>query len=107
MQENKQELIIDNEIPKIETITPIEAGRVIGKNAEFIRAGLRQGKFDYFGTAVQGETGQWNYLIIKSKFLEYVGLKTKVISILEKEIAEVKLLREKEIARMLEAFPYL
>ena len=56
---------------------------------------------------MQGETGQWNYLIIKSKFLEYVGLKTKVISILEREEAERKLLREKEIARTLEAFPYL
>lgn len=60
-----------------------------------------QGKFNYFGTAVQGETGQWNYLIVKSKFLEYVGLKAKVISILEKEEEMAKLLKEKEITRML------
>ena len=62
MQESEEELI-DNEIPKIETITPAEAGRILRKNPEFIRAGLKQGKFDYFGTAVQSETGQWNYLI--------------------------------------------
>lgn len=58
---------------RIETITPFEAGKIIGKNAEFIRAGLRQGRFG-FGTAVQGKTGRWNYTIIKNKFLEYVGI---------------------------------
>jgi len=105
--ENKQELINDNKISIVETITPAEAGRILRKNPEFIRAGLKQGKFDYFGTAVQGETGQWNFLIIKSKFLEYIGLKPKVISILEKEEEVAKLIKEKEIARMLEAFPHL
>ena len=92
---------------RIETITSEVAAKAIGKSAEFIRAGLKQGKFDYFGTAVQGETGQWNYLIIKSRFLEYIGLKPKVISILEKEEEMAKLLKEKEIARMLELFPHL
>lgn len=58
---------------RVETITPEEAGRIIGKNAEFIRAGLRQERFN-FGTAVQGKTGQWNYNIIKSKFYEYAGI---------------------------------
>lgn len=57
---------------KIEKITPTEAGRILGKGAEFIRAGLRQNKFP-FGTAVQSENGRWNYLIIKSKFYEYIG----------------------------------
>lgn len=60
-------------MPEIETITPEEAAKIIHKNAEFIRAGLRQGKFD-FGTAVESKTGQWNYLIIKSKFLMYLGI---------------------------------
>ena len=59
---------------QVETITPAEAGKVIRKNAEFIRAGLRQQRFP-FGTAVQSKTGQWNYTIIKSKFLDYVGIK--------------------------------
>lgn len=53
-------------------MTPIEAGKIINKNPEFIRAGLRQGRFD-FGTAIQSKTGKWNYVIIKSKFLEFVG----------------------------------
>lgn len=57
----------------IETLTPFEAGKILGKNAEFIRAGLRQNKFS-FGTAVEGASGQWNYLIIKSKFLEFAGI---------------------------------
>lgn len=63
------------ELSKVETITPYEAGKIIGKNAEFIRAGLRQKIFD-FGSAVQNEkTGRWNYNIIKNKFFEYAGVK--------------------------------
>lgn len=59
----------------VETITPYEAGKVLGKNQETIRAGLRQGKFP-FGTAIPPEEpgGNWNYIIIKSKFLEYAGI---------------------------------
>lgn len=57
---------------EVETIAPAEAGKVIHKNAEFIRAGLRQGRFD-FGTAVESKSGQWNYVIFKDKFLEYIG----------------------------------
>lgn len=61
---------------QVETITPYEAGKIIHKNAEFIRSGLRQGIFD-FGTAVPPEKtgGDWNYVIIKSKFFEFAGLK--------------------------------
>ena len=59
----------------VETNTPYEAGKVLGKNQETIRAGLRQGKFP-FGTAIPPEEpgGNWNYIIIKSKFLEYAGI---------------------------------
>ena len=42
------------EIQSVETMTPYEAGKYLGKNAEFIRAGLRQNKFD-FGVAVASE----------------------------------------------------
>ena len=59
---------------EVETMTPAEAGKIIHKNAEFVRAGLRLGRFD-FGTAVESKSGQWNYIIFKNKFLEYVGLK--------------------------------
>ena len=58
---------------EVETITPAEAGKMIHKNAEFIRAGLRQGRFD-FGPAVEGKNGQWNYVILKEKFFKYVGI---------------------------------
>lgn len=64
------------DIEKIETITPETAGKVLHKNAEFVRAGLRQDRFP-FGTAVQSESGQWNYLIIKSKFLDYIGVERR------------------------------
>ena len=62
-------------IPSVETITPYEAGRIIKKNAEYIRSGLRQNRFN-FGSAVPPEKpgGEWNYNIIKSKFLEYAGI---------------------------------
>ncbi len=63
------------EIKPIETMTPYDAGRILKKNAETIRAGLRQGRFP-FGTAIppEEEGGNWNYIIIKNKFLEYAGI---------------------------------
>lgn len=63
---------------KVETLTPIEAARIIGKNPEYIRAGLRQGVFN-FGSAVppKNPKGRWNYNIIKSKFYEYAGIKER------------------------------
>lgn len=66
------------EIPKVETLTPYEAGKIIGKNAEYIRAGLRAGRQEFlqFGSAVPPEEtgGNWNYNIIKSKFLRYADI---------------------------------
>lgn len=64
-----------NEIPRVETITPEEAGNIVGKSAEWIRAKIRQGVS--WGDCTQVTPGQWNYLIIKSKFLEYLGQKSK------------------------------
>ena len=61
---------------RVETITPYEAGKLIGKNAEYIRAGLRANRFN-FGSAVQSKTGRWNYNIIKSKFLDYAGVERR------------------------------
>lgn len=65
----------DGELLPVETITPYEAGKLIHKNAEYVRALLRQGRVDW-GTAAESKSGQWNYNIIKSKFLEYAGLKS-------------------------------
>ncbi len=63
----------------IETITPIEAAKYIHRNAEFIRAGLRAEKFP-FGTAIPPKKpgGTWSYIILKSKFLEYLGVEMEV-----------------------------
>lgn len=60
-----------DDLPEVRTITPYEAGKKLHKNAEWIRAGLRQGKFP-FGTAIQNKTGGWNYIIFEKKFCEYV-----------------------------------
>lgn len=61
---------------KVETLTPYDAARILGKNAEYIRTGLQLGRFN-FGTAVppKKEGGRWNYIIIKSKFLEFANIK--------------------------------
>ena len=60
----------------VETITPNQAAKVLHKNAEFVRAGLRANRFP-FGTAVppEKEGGRWNYIIIKSKFIEFANVK--------------------------------
>lgn len=67
-------------VEPVEIITPQQAARLIGKNAEFIRAGLRQERIPFinFGSAVQEKEGSdWNYNIIKSKFFEYAGITKK------------------------------
>ena len=75
----KREEEIKMEVKKVETLTPIEAAKIIGKNPEYIRAGLRQGVFN-FGSAVppKKEGGNWNYNIIKSKFYEYAGIREEM-----------------------------
>lgn len=82
----------EKEIKPVDTLTPYEAARIIGKNAEYIRAGLRANRFD-FGSAVppEEEGGKWNYNIIKSKFLEYAGIKK------ESDTSENKNSEQKEI----------
>lgn len=60
-----------NDLPEVKTITPYEAAKKLHKNAEWIRAGLRQGKFS-FGTAIQSKSGRFNYIIYEKKFYEYV-----------------------------------
>ena len=65
------------ELESVKTLTPAQAGALIHKNAEYIRAGLRQGRFD-FGSAVQGKNGRWNYNIIESKFLKYAGKEVSI-----------------------------
>lgn len=68
---------MEDEIEDVKTITPQEAGKILHKNAEFIRAGLRQKVFP-FGVAVQSKSGQYNYLIFKDKLLKFAGIKKGV-----------------------------
>lgn len=42
------------ELPEVERVTPFEAGKKLHTNAETVRAGLRQGKFN-FGVAIQSK----------------------------------------------------
>lgn len=80
------------DIVRVETLTPEQAGKIIGKNAEYIRALLRQGRVTW-GTAVESKTGQWNYNIIKSKFFEYANIKEKkqydLLNLIYLELVEI------------------
>ncbi|MBP3463826.1 MAG: hypothetical protein J6K45_05035 [Clostridia bacterium] len=60
---------------KVKTLSPYETGRIIGTNAETVRAGLRSQRFN-FGTAIppKKEGGRWIYNIIASKVYEYAGI---------------------------------
>lgn len=62
---------MDDEIEEIERMTPAEVAIKLHTTAETVRAGLRQDKFP-FGIAFKGNTGQWNYIIIKSKFNNWI-----------------------------------
>lgn len=66
-------------MPEVKTITPAEAAKMMHKNAEFVRAGLRSNRFN-FGTAVPPKDpgGKWNYVIIANKFYEFLGMKGEI-----------------------------
>ena len=51
---------------KVETLKVTDVAKILHKNAEWVRAGLRQGSLP-FGNAVQSASGRWNYIIIESK----------------------------------------
>lgn len=83
---------MEEDIKRVETLTPEQAGKIIGKNPEYIRALLRQGKVNW-GTAVESKRGRWNYNIIRSKFLEYVNIKDekqdKLLNLIYLELVEI------------------
>ena len=56
---------------EIKRLTPADIAPKLKMSVEGVRAALRQDKFP-FGIAFQGKTGQWNYLIIKSKFEKWL-----------------------------------
>ena len=50
-----------------------EAASLMGKSIEFVRAGLRDGRFP-FGSAVK-LSSRWSYHISPELFYEYIGIK--------------------------------
>ncbi len=62
---------MEKENEEVERLTPADVARILKMSVEGVRAALRQDKFP-FGIAFQGKTGQWYYLIIKSKFEEWL-----------------------------------
>lgn len=68
-----------DELKPVETITPLEFGRMIGMNQDKVRAGIRQGKWK-FATAIEPEKSndKWTYNIIKNGALEYAGIRKEV-----------------------------
>lgn len=60
------------ELLEVEKMTPLEVSKVLHTTAETIRAGLRHGKFP-FGIAFKGTKGNWIYIIIKSKFYNWLN----------------------------------
>lgn len=60
---------VENE--EVERLSPTDIAPILKMSVEGVRAALRQDKFP-FGIAFQGRTGQWNYLIIKSKFEKWL-----------------------------------
>ena len=83
---------MEEDIKRVETLTPEQAGKIIGKNPEYIRALLRQGKVNW-GTEVESKRGRWNYNIIRSKFLEYVNVKNEkqynLLNLIYLELVEI------------------
>lgn len=52
-----------------------EAARLMGASQQFLREGLKQGKFSW-GTAVK-MSGRWTYFINAIKFEEETGIKVR------------------------------
>jgi hypothetical protein len=63
----------NKELQVIETITPEEAGKIIGKSPNWIRARLKEGNCNW-GDCTQITPNQYNFIIFKNKFLEFVGI---------------------------------
>lgn len=62
---------MEAENEEVERLSPTDIAPILKMSVEGVRAALRQDKFP-FGIAFQGRTGQWNYLIIKSKFEKWL-----------------------------------
>lgn len=58
---------------KIKPLSPVQkAARLMGKSVSFVHIGLQRGILP-FGSAIQGEKGQWSYYISPKQFKEFTG----------------------------------
>jgi hypothetical protein len=63
------------EIEPVETISPYEFGRIIRMTQNKVRAGIKQGKWDFAKAIEPEKPGEdWTFNIIKSRALEYAGI---------------------------------
>ena len=56
---------------KVEKITVSEAAAIMGVTPQFLRMGLRQGRFSEFGVAVKMK--RWAYYINAERFYKYLA----------------------------------
>ncbi len=62
---------VDRAQPMMVKLTVLEAATILGVTAQFLRMGLRQGRFSEFGTAVKFR--RWAYYINSERFYTYVN----------------------------------
>lgn len=67
------------EIKRVEKMTPLQAGKIIGMAQSKVRAGLRQGVLP-FGVAIapEKEGEKWTYNIIASKVYKYADIEDRI-----------------------------
>ena len=56
---------------KVEKLTVSEAAAIMGVTPQFLRMGLRQGRFSEFGVAVKMK--RWAYYINAERFYKYLA----------------------------------
>lgn len=56
------------------TITPEEAGKMLGMSGNYLRRLLREGKMQEIGFAVQNDDGLWRYYCYKAKIETLTGV---------------------------------
>lgn len=69
-------------------ITVEEAGKMLKKDAQWVRLGLIQKRFEW-GDAVQMKTGHWSYKIYPIKFYRHLGYEGRKLED-EKEREKIK-----------------
>lgn len=56
-------------------MTVLEASKLLGVSAQFLRVALQEGKYD-FGVAVKLSPDRWTYSICSHKLYAYLGVES-------------------------------